>query len=135
LTKPIHLSRLGSLSQIKLHFDLATAGNYGVRTWEYWNGSVWATLTIDQDDTSGFTQDGDVAFTAPADWKTGTVNDVNDKFWVRVRVASVTSAATVYQVQINVVWLCIMVDPNFSEAADDYNAIAYSATLLQQEAP
>jgi hypothetical protein len=119
----------------KLHFDLATAGNYGARTWEYWNGSAWATLAIDQDETNGFTQDGDVKFTPPTDWKNTTVNSVADKFWVRVKVVSVTTAATVYQIQINVVWLCILVDPNFSEVAEDYNSIAYSATLLQKEAP
>ena len=38
-------------------------------------------------------------FTMPTDWKQDTMNAVPGKFWVRVKVASVTVAATVNQIQ------------------------------------
>jgi hypothetical protein len=120
----------------KLQFDLQTLGSYGARTWEYSDGSgTWKTLTPDSDGTAGFSQDGAVLLTPPADWKPDTVNSVANKFWVRVKVASVTTAATVNQVQINTVFNCIMVDPGFDRKAENYNRIPYSALFLQQENP
>jgi hypothetical protein len=120
----------------KLIFDLAVMGSYGAPTWEYSKGSgIWGTLTIDSDGTSGFTHDGTVAFTPPSDWRVDMVNSVANKFWVRVKVASVTTAATVYQVTTNSVYLCIMMDPAFDETAEDYNEIPYRLTFLQSELP
>jgi len=60
---------------------------------------------------------------------------VAGKFWVRVKVASVTTAAAVNQIQINTVFNCIMVDPNFDRTAEKYNRIPYNAVFLQQENP
>jgi len=120
----------------KLIFDLQTIGNYGARTWQYSDGfGGWKTLTPDSDNTSGFTQDGIVAFTPPSDWKQDLVNGVSSKFWVRVSVASVTVAATVNQIQLNLVYNCIMLDPQFSHLVENYNWITYSAVVLQQENP
>lgn len=120
----------------QLKFDLETLGSYGARTWEYSKGSgSWGTLTIDSDSTSGFTQDGAVLFTPPSDWKQDSVNSIANKFWIRVKVASVTTAATVNQVQLNLVYLCLLLDPEFPETAQRYNAISYRCTFLQQENP
>jgi hypothetical protein len=52
-----------------------------------------------------------------------------------VKAASVTTAATVNQIQINTVFNCIMVDPGFDRKAENYNRIPYSAVFLQQENP
>jgi hypothetical protein len=120
----------------QLKFDLQTLGSYGARTWEYSKGSgSWGTLTIDADGTAGFTQDGAVLFTPPSDWKQDTVNSIANKFWVRVKVASVTTVATVNQIQLNLVYLCLLLDPEFPENVRNYNAIPYRCTLLQQENP
>jgi hypothetical protein len=118
----------------QLKFDLQTLGSYGARTWEYSKGGgTWGTLTIDTDGTAGFTQDGTVLFTPPSDWKRDTVNAVSNKFWIRVKVASVTTAATVNQIQINTVYYCILVDPHFEQTAERYNRQPYSCVLLQKE--
>jgi hypothetical protein len=120
----------------KLQFDLETFGDYGARAWEYSDGEGgWKTLTIGNDGTAGFTQDGSVTFTPPSDWKHDTVNAVAKKFWIRVKVASVTTAASVNQIQINTVFNCIMIDPGFDRRAEVYNRIPYSAVFLQQENP
>jgi hypothetical protein len=67
----------------QLVFDLATPGAGGAYAWEYWDGTGWAALTV-TDGTNGFTQDGTVAWTPPADWATNTVNG-QTRYWVRVR--------------------------------------------------
>jgi hypothetical protein len=120
----------------KLQFDLESLGSYGTQTWEYSDGSNgWKTLTIASDGTAGFSQDGTVVFTPPSDWKHDTVNSVSNKFWVRVKVASVTTAATVNQIQINTVFNCIMTNPAFDETAENYNRTPYTLLFLQQENP
>ena len=120
----------------QLKFDLEALGSYGSRTWEYSKGlGSWGTLTIDTDGTAGFTQDGSVLFTPPSDWKQDTVNSIANKFWVRVKVASVTTPATVNQVQLNLVFLCLMLDPEFPETVLQYNIIPYRCTFQQQENP
>jgi hypothetical protein len=118
----------------ELQFDLTTAGLYGTRIWEYSKGEVsWGTLTIDSDSTVGFTQDGSVLFTPPDDWALVTIYEIGNKFWVRCSVASVTTPASVNQIQLNNVYRCIMVDPVLSEKSQQYDQIEYSVALLQQE--
>lgn len=47
---------------------LSTLANASVvPTFQYWNGSAWATLTV-TDNTTGFTKNDVITFTAPADW-------------------------------------------------------------------
>jgi len=118
----------------QLKFSLATVGTYGALLWEYSQGNgVWGTLTV-TDGTSGLHANGAVTFTPPSDWKQDKVNGAT-KFWVRVSAASVTTPATIYQIQLNNVFNCIMINPSFDETADDYNEIPYTLTLLQQENP
>jgi hypothetical protein len=117
----------------KLNFDLQTLGTYGARTWETSDGDgTWTALTV-TDGTAGFHQDGNVMFTPPTDWHPDTVNSIPDKFWVRVKVASVTTAATVNQIQINTVYNCIMIDPHFEQAVEVYNRQPYTVAFAQKE--
>jgi len=62
--------------------DISSAASATIDpTWEYYNGSAWGTLTV-TDNTSGFTKDGMITFTAPGDWavynKTGNAGAGND---------------------------------------------------------
>jgi hypothetical protein len=82
-----------------------------------------------------FAQSGLFSFIPPTDWKQDTVNSVANKFWLRVSVASVTTAATVKQILMNQVYNCIMLDPQFTESAQEYNRTDYSLTFAQQENP
>lgn len=75
----------------ELTFDLSTAGSGGAYAWEYWNGSSWVPLTV-QDDTNGFTQSGKVSWAPPSNWATTTVNGYTT-YWVRVRPTSAPSTA------------------------------------------
>lgn len=47
---------------------LSTLANTSVTpTFQYWNGNAWATLTV-TDNSSGFTKNDAITFTAPSDW-------------------------------------------------------------------
>ena len=61
------------------------------------------------------------------------MNSIAGKFWIRVKAASVTIAATVNQIQINTVFYCIMVDPQFGQEAAKYNRQPYTCIFLQKE--
>lgn len=65
--------------------------------WEYWNGSSWVTLTM-QDSSSGFRVlgSGSVHWVIPATWATVAVNGVTG-YWVRARISAV-GAVPVYPV-------------------------------------
>lgn len=78
-----------------LGFRYHTAGSYGARDWEYWNGSAWTDFTPLHDSTAGFSAHGYVAWAALSGWASTTVNG-QAAFWVRVKVASVTTAAKGY---------------------------------------
>jgi len=87
------------------------------------------------DGTVFFGQSGTITLIPPSDWKHDMVNSVANKFWLRVSASSVTTAATVNQIQLNNVFNCIMLDPSFNETAENYNIIPYAATFLQVENP
>jgi len=87
------------------------------------------------DGTAFFSQDGTISFTPPSDWKQDTLNEIGSKFWVRTKVPTVTTSATVNQIQINRVFNCIMLNPSFNETAENYNKTPYSLTFVQQENP
>jgi len=48
---------------------------------EYYNGSSWSTLSV-TDDTENWVQNGNITWTAPADWAQTDVNG-DTKYWVR----------------------------------------------------
>jgi hypothetical protein len=78
-----------------INTDIVTA-NVGMSTMvvEYWNGASWASVSP-TDNTTRFTVDGTITFTAPADWATKSVNSVS-KYYVRIRnsVGTITTAPT-----------------------------------------
>lgn len=70
-----------------LHSQLGV-GSVSV-TWQYWNGSSWATLDS-TDGTSGFTADGNLTFDRPVSWQKTTVNGSSSLHFVRANLASGT---------------------------------------------
>jgi len=90
---------------------------------------------ISEDGTKAFTQDGTLIFNPPSDWKLDTMNAIANKFWLRVKAGSVTTAASVNQILMNKVYNCIMLDPQFTDSAQEYDRTDYSLTFAQQENP
>ncbi len=86
----------------KVIFDNAngTAGVGGTVTWEYYNGSTWASLSGVSDGTTGFTAsvaDGQVlTFTVPSDWAATSLNGSQSLFYIRAKVASTYSTNPIY---------------------------------------
>lgn len=79
-------------------FTVATAGAGGtaVATWEYWNGTTWATLTTLTDTTVNWrtpTGAQSVTWTAPGTWATTAVNGVT-MYWIRRRISTVGTFTT-----------------------------------------
>lgn len=65
-------------------------------TWEYWNGSAWATLPSITDGTTSFkaaTGYQTARWRVPTDWATTTVNGTS-AYWVRSRISAYTSITT-----------------------------------------
>lgn len=78
-------------------FDVTQIAQDLTIVWEYWNGSSWATLTV-QDSSNGFRimGGGSVHWVIPATWATTTVNGVLG-YWVRARISAV-GASPVYPI-------------------------------------
>ena len=66
-----------------INVGTAGTGTYTV-TWEYWNGSSWASLTDVADGTNAFKNTGTntVTFSRPDDWATNTVDSFT-AYWIR----------------------------------------------------
>lgn len=86
-----------TLGQIWL--DIGTVATYDADsfTWEYWNGTTWATLTIiydatdtnDQDGDRPFQGDGVIVFAPPTNWTKRNVGGTTiPTFWIRARVTA-----------------------------------------------
>lgn len=85
-----------------LQFRFAEKGRNYLLTFEYFDGAVWKKLaeTVHalQDSTANWMFDGQVTFTAPADWTAAAVNNVS-RFWLRISTASDPLAeARAYQI-------------------------------------
>lgn len=76
-------------------FDLTQGAKNLAVVWEYYNGSTWATLTV-QDNTDQFRNEGvnSVSWTVPTAWATTSVNGVTG-YWVRARTSSVSAGSQV----------------------------------------
>jgi len=71
-----------------LNFDFFTLGVNITLVKEYSKGGgTWGTLAV-TDGTSNMTADGNITWTAPADWATDTVNAVASKYWIRLSTSS-----------------------------------------------
>ncbi len=93
----------------EIAFDMGTAQTYdeaGVIGWQYFNGTEWATLTIQYNGTgsTGATgdyfgeRDGALSFIPPADWDVETI-DGQEAYWVRA-VVQAEKADNITQVGI-----------------------------------
>lgn len=80
----------------RLNVTLGTAkGGTWTGTWEYYNGSSWASLTDITDGTNNYATTGaqTVTFAIPDDWAENTVNSAS-RYWIRFRISSFTSSGT-----------------------------------------
>ena len=88
-------------------FELGSQGEYGVQDWEYWNGNTWSNLSIFQ--TYDFTADGIIRWYLPTNWAKRAFSngdphaaappDATSRYWVRVRVDSVTTSALITRIK------------------------------------
>lgn len=73
-------------------FDITKVAENITVVWEYWNGSTWTALTV-QDNTSNFHILGanSVHWQIPSSWTTVSVNSLTG-YWVRARISAVGSS-------------------------------------------
>jgi hypothetical protein len=73
-----------------LTWSNTTAGVGGTRTWQYWNGSAWTSLTLSGSSNPNFTSTtGYIQFTPPGNWATTNVNgEATGYYYVRALVAT-----------------------------------------------
>ncbi len=89
---------------IDIDFDVEASDDLGL-VFEYLdNNGFWDVFTP-TDNTSGFTADGSVVWTFNdvLNWAPNTVNEVEEKYWVRIKrtTDAVTTTATVEQIKVN----------------------------------
>ena len=81
-------------------YILLDIGQAGVGTWEliweYWNGSIWASLSEIEDRTVNFKISGhsQVLFTVPSDWAVTTIGGIANLYWIRGRVTTASPSTT-----------------------------------------
>jgi hypothetical protein len=68
-------------------FALSVGQSGKTITWQYWNGSAWATLTLASDGTNNLTQNGTIIFNPPGNWARKVENGSQNKYWVRVVIS------------------------------------------------
>jgi len=80
--------------QLWLNIGTAGEGNW-MLVEEYWNGTVWAALTVLKDNTNQFMTSGknNVRWTKPGDWVLTTILGMG-LYWMRFRVANAASYTT-----------------------------------------
>ncbi|MHA1168702.1 MAG: hypothetical protein ACTSRU_12820, partial [Candidatus Hodarchaeales archaeon] len=84
-------------TQLDFFFATVGSGSPGF-TWEYYNGSSWASFTP-SDTTSSFVQNGVVSFSVPANWQKTSVNSSDSLYFVRVKIdGAFSTPPTVYQI-------------------------------------
>lgn len=76
-----------------LVFDISQQALNLTIVWEYWNGSAWSDLTV-QDNTDRFRNLGvnSVSWSIPTNWATTVVNSVTG-YWVRARISAVAAGS------------------------------------------
>ncbi len=79
---------------LSINMTVAKGGTW-TGTWEYHNGSTWASLTDLTDGTANFATTGDqtVDWTIPDDWAANPI-DTDTRYWVRFRISDFTSTGT-----------------------------------------
>lgn len=91
---------LGNTEPFELiNFKLAAGRGDGTVSWSYWNGSTWADLAMDQQDTTqGLATSGTVQFTPPGTWQQTSVNGSHKKWWVRLTISGATVPPQIAQI-------------------------------------
>jgi len=76
---------------IQVYIGTAFAADDVTFVWEYYNGSAWTTLSV-EDGTNGWTNLGQqtIAFMPPIDWETVDVNG-GTYYWIRCRISAVSN--------------------------------------------
>jgi hypothetical protein len=71
-----------------VNFRVSTARVGGLVTYQYWNGTTFATLTPANDTTNGLSTIGPatLTFVPPSDWTRTVVNGSQSKYWIQVTV-------------------------------------------------
>jgi len=80
---------------VTVNIGISGAGTWTI-TWEYYNGSAWASLSGVTDGTTHFRAvagSHNVTWTIPTDWQKTTVATIK-VYWVRARVSAYTSITT-----------------------------------------
>lgn len=78
----------------RARFSISAAGTNYTVIWEYHNGTAWTALNNVTDKTNAFKNAGtalDVTWDMPADWRAVLVNSIGPYFFVRARVATVST--------------------------------------------
>lgn len=93
----INFGSATKFDSIKIMATVLGAGGTAAFTPEYYNGSVWGTLTTTVNTIAAWktpiTVHGEIAFTPPADWATVAVNGVTE-YWIRVRCTTAGTFTT-----------------------------------------
>lgn len=79
-------------NQLKLEVSTAADSGFATLTWEYWNGSSWASLPNISDGTNNYENLGvnTVSWTDPTGWATTSVNSQGPYYYVRARQNSLS---------------------------------------------
>lgn len=75
-------SKINGMITISLDGTFHPPDTNAYLSWEYWNGSAWIGLNVDET-----TESGAVSFNAPSDLQTCKVNGI-ENHWLRVRIAN-----------------------------------------------
>lgn len=118
-------------SQIRFNSTGGTAGNNGLVTWEYWNGTIWTALSGVSDGTNNFqiaTSDNQlVSWVRPTDWVARTISTSASLYWVRARITNVYPTNPIYtQGTIRAVWI----DRSTGNGTIDYDAVNLDLDLI-----
>jgi hypothetical protein len=83
-------------NQLKLEVSTAADSGFATLTWEYWNGSSWASLPNISDGTNNYENEGinTVSWTDPTGWATTSVNSQGPYYYVRARQNSLSVGLT-----------------------------------------
>src|ERR1035438_3167043 len=70
-----------------VNFTINTGRVGGTATYQYWNGSAFATLTTASDSTSGLTTTGTITFLPPSAWAPSIQHSSQSKYWIQVTIS------------------------------------------------
>lgn len=78
----------------EVNFIMYTSGAGLNASWEYWNGTTWAPLTV-TDGTNGLSQNGKVSFAPPGNWTKASISGSSNRWWLRLNYVSATTTPVI----------------------------------------